>query len=149
MTRLKAGQDVDAFCSKCQLSLAHVIIALDGTRIVRVECKTCRGVHAYRESKEKASKTKRVSTASGSTTAKARSTGESSRSRSSLAHNYDKLMDGADFSRAVRYRIDTRFELGDVINHPKFGLGMVTRAMEEKVEALFPEGPKVLVHARA
>ena len=48
-TSHEAGQDIDAYCTKCKLVLAHVIIALRGTRPAKVECKTCKSIHAYRK----------------------------------------------------------------------------------------------------
>src|SRR5512147_1411968 len=44
----RVGGEVDAFCSKCQLLLAHTVIAMVGAVPVKVECNTCRAVHKFR-----------------------------------------------------------------------------------------------------
>ena len=49
----KVGEDIDAFCTKCQLDTIHVVVALkpDNTVPKRVECKSCHGQHMYRAPK--------------------------------------------------------------------------------------------------
>ena len=45
---VKVGGEVDSFCTKCQLVLAHTVHAVVGGRPVKVECNTCHGVHRYK-----------------------------------------------------------------------------------------------------
>src|SRR3954468_24540373 len=45
---LKAGGEVDSWCTKCKLVLNHRIIAMVGTTPVRVECSTCNSHHNFR-----------------------------------------------------------------------------------------------------
>ena len=47
-TTHKVGGEVDAFCTRCRLTLAHTILAMVGTKLARVRCNTCNGDHAYR-----------------------------------------------------------------------------------------------------
>ena len=58
MSTLIAGQEVDDQCTKCKLFLAHTIVAMDGTNIIKVECKTCHSVHKYRGKKAKSTRAK-------------------------------------------------------------------------------------------
>ena len=37
----KTGGEIDAYCAKCKLDLAHRIIAMVGEAVKKVECKTC------------------------------------------------------------------------------------------------------------
>ena len=48
MATHRVGGEVDAFCTRCKMSLAHTILAMVGTRIARVRCNTCGGDHAFR-----------------------------------------------------------------------------------------------------
>ena len=128
MSTLQAGLEVDAQCTKCKLLLAHIIIAMDGTQIAKVECKTCHSVHKYRQKKAKKSLTKKSSV---------------------KALAFDELISGKDLSRATRYKISTELAQDEIIDHVKFGLGIVTRILSDnKVEVEFSEGPRVLVHKR-
>ena len=42
---LRAGGEVDAWCTKCKLVLNHRVIAMVAGTPVRVECSTCNGSH--------------------------------------------------------------------------------------------------------
>ncbi len=44
----KVGGEVDCFCTKCELTLAHTVIAMLDAQPVKVQCNTCHGVHKYR-----------------------------------------------------------------------------------------------------
>src|SRR2546428_12749840 len=47
-TDARVGGEVDAFCTKCELLLAHTILAMVGKKIARVKCNTCKAEHAFR-----------------------------------------------------------------------------------------------------
>ena len=146
MATYTTGGDVDTSCTKCKLVLAHVIIAMDGAKIVRVECKTCRTVHAYKAASK--SSTKAASARVGKTPA-ARSGAKTTRSVRAAEADYERLISGQDLSRALRYRPSVVFEEGSVVDHPTFGFGMVTRVMSDnKIDVVFQTGAKVLVHSR-
>lgn len=136
---MRAGDDIDTYCSKCRMDLAHVIIACDGVKIVRVQCKTCNGTHAYKHTPaSEARPRKRPATG--------RATGKS-RSKPSA---FETAMEGRDAGQAQAYRPQVAFIEGDVLEHPSFGLGVVTRVLADaKVQVAFVTAEKVLVHARA
>lgn len=143
--RLKTGSDTDAYCSKCDLDLAHVIVAMVGDRPVRVQCKTCRSTHAYRGKKavDGPSAKKSAGAKTGATKR------VNARAAANRANEYEAAMDGKDLSRAKRYKPATAFEVDDVIDHPTFRFGVVTRLLSDaKIEVVFDSGVKTLVHAR-
>lgn len=132
---LEAGADVDAYCTRCKLVLAHVIVAMRGSRPVRVECKTCGSVHAFKSELPKKRTARR--TAARDTTAMAQA-------------EYETLMQGRDMSQALRYKIADEFSVEDVIDHKTFGIGLVTKVLSDnKIEVAFQGGPKILAHGRA
>ena len=135
----KAGQDIDSYCGKCKMTLAHVIVAMEGPKVVRAQCKTCYATHAYR--KDPALKAKKTTTprASRKADAKPRFT----------ATEFDVVMSQRNIAQARQYGVRETFEECDVIDHKKFGLGAVTCCLPDaKIEVLFREGPKTLVHSR-
>ena len=127
----KAGNDIDAYCGHCKLVLAHVIIANKGGKPVRVECKTCRAVHAFRTSAPEKKLVRR------------------STSRQTVrSAGYEELIAGRDLARAVKYKPAVAFRKNDVVDHKIFGLGVVHKILSGgKVEVVFQAGAKVLVHA--
>ncbi len=140
MTTYKSGGDVDTFCNRCQLELAHIIVAVAAGRPVRVICKTCKTEHAWRGPKGKTASKPKVA---GSAAPRTRGAG-------AAAATYEEIMQGKDVARAARYAVATRFAQDDVLDHKTFGLGVVIRVMaDDKIEVVFREGTKVLAHARA
>ncbi len=139
MVGLVAGKDVDSYCGKCKMTLAHVIIAMKETKIARVQCKTCHGLHAYR----------------GDPSLKATKSASRRRVKSKLskpqltADQFEIVMHNRDIARARKYRITETFTDTDVIDHKRFGLGAVLRCLQDsKIEVLFRDGTKLLVHSR-
>src|SRR2546430_558382 len=48
---IRPSAQADPWCTKCRMDLLHRVIAMNGDKIVRVECLTCRGHHNYRKPK--------------------------------------------------------------------------------------------------
>ena len=102
----------------------------------RVTCSMCGGTHNYKL-KSSAS----VSASSdGEGTTKKRAT-SSRRGKEAAAFSIDT-------NRPVKsYDMNNNFSAGDVINHPKFGLGAVETSLPpNKIEVRFQEGKKMLLH---
>ena len=129
---LKPGGNVDSWCGKCKLILAHTIEAMVGDKPARVHCNTCKAQHGY--------KPHGPGEAGGSLGPKP------GKARSS---RYQMLLRGKDMALAKRYSPKDNYEPGDVVEHPSFGVG-VTIAVRDgaKIEVLFDDGSKVLVHGR-
>lgn len=129
---LKVGGEVDSFCSKCELVLAHTIHAMVGPRPVKVECNTCHAVHAFRQPEGAARK-------------------KAPRPRADRAAvGFDELVRGKNVALAVRYTPRTTYALDQLIDHPVFGLGFVTDVKDGgKVQVTFRGDVKVLIHARS
>ena len=136
-----AGHDIDTYCSRCKLDLAHVIIALSAGQPVRVLCKTCNSEHAFRKPKRKTTGvTKRAASKKNTTSAP----------QGPLSTEaYHQMLSGRDLSRSRRYTIKETFEVDDVVDHKKFGIGLVTKMLgDQKIEVTFREGAKILIHDR-
>ena len=126
----KVGGEVDAFCTRCQLLLAHTVIAMVGTVPVKVECNTCRNVHRFREA---------------STTVR-RPTGKAT--RGGLTLSFDQML-ATHTTAPKRYASTGLFATGDVIDHSSFGRGFVSGLKDPgKVEVTFRTGVKTLVHGK-
>lgn len=131
------GKDIDAFCSKCDMVLNHVIEAKVGDTVKRVKCLTCNTAHAYKSAAKAAAAPK-----------KKRATGV--RAGKVVATDYDTLMKGRDLSRAKKYKPVDRFVKADILNHTQFGIGIVIAEKDgSKIEVAFADGQKTLVHGLA
>lgn len=138
MGTFKVGSNIDAWCTKCKLVLAHTIEAVASDVIKRVHCNTCRGKHMFKAQEPGAKKV--------STSVKSASVSKNK----SKASDYSRLVHNKDASKAFGYSISRQFNKGDMINHLQFGLGVVVEQKDmTKIEVLFESGPKILIHARA
>jgi hypothetical protein len=133
------GANVDGWCTRCKLVLAHTIEAMAGDKITRVHCNSCGGQHAHRKT---APGTRAAGAAKGRADALLK---EEARRPSS----YEALLRGRTAAGARPYSQTGRFKVGELISHATFGLGAITVERDHvKIEVLFPEGPKVLLHGQ-
>jgi hypothetical protein len=143
-TTHKVGGEVDAFCTRCRLTLAHTILAMVGTKIARVRCNTCNGDHAYRSAPGTTDKPSASSRASSSSTPKAsRATAEEK-----MVISFEEQLAGKDLANAPRYSAKDTYKVDQVLQHPTFGLGLVTAVRGDKVDITFKSETKTLVHGR-
>jgi uncharacterized Zn finger protein len=123
MAALSVSSEITAYCPDCTAVKPHVVVAMKGTRASKTECKVCGSVHPYRKNPP-------------DTKAKKRS-------------QFEDAMEGRDVSKPIPYKTSRKFNQDDVIQHKTFGLGLVTRVVsEKKMEVLFEESSKLLVHGR-
>lgn len=153
MATARTGGDVDAWCGKCNLLLAHTVEAMVGTTIKRVHCNTCGSQHAYRPHAPgqggSSSRTPREPREPKEPKARASSSSRSAGPGAVRASDYEAYMKGRENAEVRRYSPKSRFSAGEVIEHPKFGKGVATALKDgDKIEILFPDGPRVLIHGR-
>lgn len=150
------GRNCDSWCTRCKMELAHTIVAMVDTLPVKVICNTCGSEHKYRAPKGAAG-----TRASASSTA---SKGTSSRSTSTRAPRVTKAdRDAAETLRDLRRRWDENlassagadqvpydvkgdYTAGELVEHPKFGLGFVVEETAfNRIKVLFQDAERVLV----
>ena len=124
---MDVGSDVDNQCTKCGLT-THVVVAMVGTEIAKVECKNCGSVHKFRDPTAKKAVRKK-------SPAKKEPPGPSVEPDLSLP--------------VVQYQTSDTYQLGQRIEHSVFGSGVIEQVMPAKVRVFFPDGQKVLLHGRA
>jgi hypothetical protein len=138
---IAVGRDVDSWCTRCKLILAHTVESMIGSKITRVHCNTCQSQHAYRPhppgepSADSRAERPATQRAARTTPAAARAT------------EYAALLSGRDTTAARTYATQERFAPNELIAHPSFGLGVVLTLKDRtKIDVLFRDGLKTLVH---
>ena len=133
------GADVEALCSKCG-DVWHVVVAKVGERIAKVQCKQCGGYHRYKSPHGAPADKKLPSTN--------RAAREPRASRSPV-ERFEKPAVAADLSKPSRpYRASERFEVGDRVDHPSFGQGVIELSEPGKITVFFATGRRVLVQSK-
>jgi hypothetical protein len=143
MATHKVGGEVDAPCTRCKLTLAHTILAMVGTKIARVRCNTCGGDHVYRSAP---GTTDRPSSSTRASSSRA-STPRADKPEK-VVISFEEQLAGKDIANAPKYSPKDTYKLDQVIQHPTFGLGLVTVVRGDKVDIAFKSETKTLVHGR-
>jgi hypothetical protein len=138
-TASKVGGDIDAWCTRCKMTLGHTILAMVGGKPVRVRCNTCQGEHNYRGSAAGAEPRK------GSW--EPREVRDRREARSSVT-SWEALLAGKDLSRARKYSARENYLPEEVIQHPSFGIGLVQEVRGDKIQVAFKADIKTLVHGK-
>ena len=131
----RVGQELNAYCGKCKDERTHIVSAMDGDLVRRVTCSMCNSTHNY--------KLKPAAANDGAATEGAPKKRRTSSRRAKEANAFS--IDPRKTPKS--YDMNNIFSAGDVINHPKFGLGAVEIALPpNKIEVRFQEGKKMLLH---
>ena len=136
MTQFTIGKDIDSWCGKCKLMLAHTIETVVDGKVKRAHCNTCNAQHAYKayppgESPRRASTTRRSSKSN----------------EPPVPADYETLLKRHDAAKARPYVGATAYGAGQLLRHTHFGLGIITARRGNKIDVLFPDKARTLVHA--
>jgi hypothetical protein len=133
------GADVEALCSKCG-DVWHVVVAKVGEQIVKVQCKQCGGYHRFK-SPHGAPAEKKLPAANRPP--------KEPRATRDPVERFEKPAVAADLAKPVRtYRASEKFEVGERIDHPNFGQGVIELSEPGKITVFFATGRRVLVQAK-
>jgi hypothetical protein len=123
------------------MDLNHVIVAMKGDRIVKVQCLTCKKEHTYRAPK---------GVTNPQDAPKPNKTESEAATAVPVEAEWEKLMLAHQSAPTKPYGIKGHFILGDKIHHPTFGDGIVGKLIyPNKIEVIFKMDVKVLIHAGA
>jgi hypothetical protein len=142
------GENVDAYCLKCKLVLAHVIMfKVDGI-VSKVKCNTCGAEHKYRPEKPAAKKTAVPKVAKPVTLKEtiAKRAAAAKLDSDNAPMQWELRNRNMDRSASVKeYSIHNQYRTKDVVNHSVFGLGFVERLMSDKsMNVLFSDSVKLM-----
>jgi len=121
--------------------LTHTVKAMVGKDVKRVICNTCNGEHNYVSPTDGK---KRVKAAS-----KKKEVTPKENQGEKISAVWEKTISNMDTSNAKIYSMSGDFEENELIDHKKFGLGIISEVkLDNKIDVLFQKGNKLLVHKR-
>jgi hypothetical protein len=135
---LSVGDAIESRCTKCRVVTKHIIVSMMEGAVAKVRCNVCEGVHNYH----------RILPGGATTTKKPLKKAKPAGLRKTpgaTLQDWEKLMAKTASQKRVPYNMSGSFRTDDLIEHPKFGLGVVRHTIKpNKMEVLFQEGPKLL-----
>lgn len=131
-------------CKKCEAERYHVVLAHTTATSAKVKCEVCGSTKSYKL--PKAAKAKKVAAPKKPLKpgAKPRVTKQSKIDDHKA--EYEKLMSGP--GDTVKYNMKSSFPLHTKLDHPKFGKGVIRAAQADRIEVIFQDEIRNLVHNR-
>ncbi len=138
--KIEVGNDILSYCGKCKVDSTHIISAMEKDKLSKVTCRTCNAIHNYRKPKSLIeSKTAKKPLKRTKTTSSRKGPKNASEKWTDLLANYD-------VNEAQAYKVRQSYEESSIIRHPSFGLGIVTKKInQKKIEVQFEVGVKLLI----
>ncbi len=127
------------FCKKCDVDRYHKVITHTSSTSAKIECEVCHSKKTYTLPKAGSAMAKKTN--------KTTSTGAKKTSRkSSHADEYGQLMTNHGSEKGLPFSIKSKYELNQKIDHPKFGAGFVKSVLIDRVDVMFQDELKTLMH---
>ena len=137
------GKEILSNCSKCKLILAHIIVTMKSATLPdKVQCKTCKATQSFKDPSAKKKK------ASVDRVIKSAKRAGSKKSTETVGELWNKAINKMTGS-SKEYSMKASFMMGDVIDHPTFGQGVVEKLIDDnKIEVLFQDDFRTLLHKK-
>jgi len=132
-------------CKKCEAERYHTVLAHKTARSAKVKCEVCGAQSTY--SLPKAGGASKAKTP-GATVGKGRGRNSESARRASHVAEYEMLLQQNDTNPTQSYNMKGKFEQHHKLQHPKFGLGVIRNIQPDRIEVVFQDEIRSLIHNR-
>jgi len=132
------ARNISLICKKCGVERFHVVLAHTNSTSAKVQCEVC-----------KSKKTFKLATAKAAKPAKKAGGVKKTAKKLDMAAEWTKMKDQIGLEKLQPYNMKTKFSNSVAIEHPKFGIGFISTATNEKIDVTFQEAKISLVHNRA
>lgn len=128
-------------CKKCGEERYHTVIAHTTSKSAKMKCEICGATKTYKIGV--VAKPKKVPGAAKA----AREAGVKAAKATAHRTEFDKLVAIND-QPSKKYNMKAKFDLNDKLEHPKFGTGIIRLSLQDKIEVVFQDEVRSLVHNR-
>lgn len=120
-------------CKKCETERYHTVLAHSTAKSAKIECEVCKKKSTFKLAVKKA---------------KRKTTRKKKASEPNYMEMWEELNSKIGEGGSRGYTMADSFEKDTAINHPKFGIGYVVTSTPNKIEVIFKDSLKSLVHNR-
>lgn len=138
------GKSFYTHCKKCETDRYHTVLALPTDSTAKIKCEVCGAQKTWKA--PKAAGDKKPSAPRGAA-AKAKANAEAARS-AAHASEYDSMEKSLNETAPTAYSMKAKFEKDTKLSHPTFGMGFIRAVHPEKIEVVFKDEVRSLVHNR-
>lgn len=125
-------------CKKCETDRYQVVLAHTSATGARLECEVCKTKNAFKLEEPKISRARAAVPTKKKTSARA----------ASHTARWTDLRDKNE-GKPTPYTMKSAFEVGSVVEHPKFGVGFVIQMTGQSIHVIFEDAERSLVHNRS
>jgi hypothetical protein len=122
-------------CKKCEVERYHVVTSHSGPTTARLECEVCKAKSMFKLEEPKRART-----------AVPKKPATKSKVAAHVARFHELRDKNSEKPRP--YSMKAEFEVGTVLEHPKFGLGFVILTTGQAIQVVFEDEERSLVHNR-
>jgi hypothetical protein len=139
MTELPpVARSFSSFCKKCDTERLHKVLTHVDDKTAKIECEICK---------------KKTTFKIGAKPAKAAGPKKPKKEKAPAAPSGPNSLwldfkNNRGFEKARKYKLAEQFIKDECVEHPKFGFGFITSTNESRIEVVFEDGQKLLVHCR-
>jgi hypothetical protein len=126
-------------CKKCAAERYHIVLAHTTATSAKVECEIC---HSKKAFKLPSNKPKKVGGIAAVKKAQAVENRKSAHSK-----EFHDLVATAN-GDSKNYNMKLNYSMNQKITHPKFGVGIIRASLDNKIEVVFEDEVRMLVHNR-
>jgi hypothetical protein len=139
------GKSFYTLCKKCDAERYHTVLALTKTASAKIKCQVCGSQKTWKAPTAKSAVAKSTAPRGAAASAKARSEAAKSAAHSA---EYEKMAQTLAAAVEASYSMKAKFDKNTQLKHPLFGLGYVRSVQSEKIEVVFADQVRLLVHNR-
>ncbi len=135
---IEVGDEIEAMCGTCKAATVHNVEVIKDGKVTKVLCKSCHNSHKYRKPVEE-----------GEAKPKKKATKAKKPTKTKEQRKWSRVMGKVEGTEPQSYDMSEKYEEQNVIDHSKFGVGVITEVIDPtKISVVFEEGVKTLVHNR-
>ena len=136
------------YCKKCDAERYHTVLAHTTATSAKVQCEVCKAKSTYKLPKAGAKASASGAKRPLAGAALKRKEQAASAKKNAHSNEYSSLLATVEKSDAAKYNMKNKFPANSKVQHPKFGLGFVRMSHAEKIEVIFEDEVRQLVHNR-
>ena len=137
------AKSFNTFCKKCDAERYHTVLSHPTETSAKLQCEVCKAKSTWKV--PKAGKVTGAKRPLAGAAAKRKET-SANRKRAEHVSEFTTLINAA--GDAANYNMKMKFALNSKIQHPKFGTGVVRAVQPDKIEVIFEDEIRNLVHNR-
>jgi len=140
------GNSIQGYCIQCKGDTTQTVLEVEGMQVRAARCSRCKTEGDYRAPRARTKARLREVAASRKASAKTAAPKKTRRKKEDPGQVFRSLVKKLNPAAARPYDVSKAMTVDQLIEHPSFGLGVVTALFEEqKATVLFEDGPRVLV----